>query len=318
MDEIDGQSRTEQDTADDSGATETAPAHSRGWPEPPEFSVGNAFEMGWQVFKARYGLLLGATCIYLLIVVAASMFAMITSLFTLLPLVDWAAQFLFYPLMWIGLMWVGLGIIRGESGGVADLFAGFKRYWPVVGAQALVLLITYAIVMVPSVLLVVTLGVMGVGGAFGGSSNNTATLLVIMGIVVVLMIVPMLILLPRIVLAPIICLDTKQRVLGPVESFKTSWRMTRKPGVRVGLILLGLLSIVITIVCALMLLLPVLFLAMPLGTAVFAAAYWQISRQYWRGLEFECNVCAYDLRGTRAAACPECGAPIPAEKLGLI
>jgi len=280
--------------------------------------VGNAFEMGWQVFKARYGLLLGASCLYLLIVFAASMVAMITSLFTLLPLVDWAAQFLFYPLMWIGLTWVGIGIIRGESSGVADLFAGFKRYWPVVGAQALVLLITYAIIFVPSVLLAVTIGVMGVGGAFGGSSNNTITLLVIVGTVALLMIVPMLMVLPRIMLAPLVCLDTKQRVLGPVESFKTSWRMTGKPGVWGGLIVLWLLMVVISIVCAALLVLPVLFLAMPLGTAVFAAAYWQISRQYWRGLEFECNECAYDLRGARAAACPECGAPIPAEKLGLI
>lgn len=303
---------------DMSGLAPAEGVHGRGWPEPPGFGVGNAYEMGWQVFKARYGLLLGASCLYLLIVFAASMVAMITSLFTLLPLVDWAAQFLFYPLMWIGLMWVGLGIIRGESGGVADLFAGFKRYWPVVGAQALVLLITYAIVLVPSVLLVVTLGVMGVGGAFGGSSNNTITLLVIVGTVVLLMIVPMLVVLPRIVLAPLVCLDTKQRVLGPVESFKTSWRMTGKPGVWGGLIVLWLLMVVISIVCAALLVLPVLFLAMPLGTAVFAAAYWQISRQYWRGLEFECNVCAYDLRGARAAACPECGAPIPAEKLGLI
>ena len=318
MDDVGGQGYEQQDTSHARAADDLSPAHGRGWPEPPEFSVGNAFQMGWDVLKARYGLLLGTVWLYILIVVAAGIFAGFTSLLTLLPLVDWAAQFLFYPLMWIGLIWVAVRVIRGESGGVGDLFGGFKRYWPVVGAQALVLVIVYGIVILATVTIMVSVAALGVSGAFGGSSNNAGVAVLVVSIMFIVMLVPLLVIMPRIWLAPIICLDTRQRVLGPIESFKTSWKMTGRPGVWGGQIVLVLLFMLISTVSVLLLVLPYFFVALPLGVAVAASTYWQISRQYWRGLEYECNVCSYDLRGARSGTCPECGEPIPTAKLGLI
>ena len=276
------------------------------------FTIGNALGIGWRAMCERYGLLLGASALYLLLFLGGKIAAFITSLFTLLPLVDWAATFLFYPIILLGLLDIGYRCARREQATASDLFRPFGRYWPVVGASAIASIAIALVVWIPAglvgmVFLVLAVSGTGQSGAFALTAA-LFTMALILGLLLVLV--------PRLMFAPMVCLDTEYRVSGPWESVKLSWVMTRRPGVRPRLAALLVLGWLLGVACVLLLLLPVLFLALPLGATVFGACYWQISGAYWTAREHCCRVCEYDLRDAKSDRCPECGAPVAPEQLG--
>jgi hypothetical protein len=278
----------------------------------PPFSIGNAFSLGWSGFKARYGLLLGASALYLLIYFAAEIVFSVTAIFTLLPLASWAAGFLLHPVLGLGLVVIALHAVRGRHTEIGDLFVGFKRYWPVVGTNALVTLIVWGVTLVPIAVFAFVLGLLlpalgGTGGT-GGSAQFGVIAMVVLGVVVVL--VPILLIYPRVLLAPMICLDTEIKTVGVTDAISLSWKMTGEKGVRGGIIGVGFLLVMIFVACFVLLILPVVFFAMPLGIAVYAALYWQVSRGYWARRMHTCLRCGYDLRYSPGGRCPECGAAI--------
>ncbi|MBZ0171329.1 MAG: hypothetical protein K8E66_03025 [Phycisphaerales bacterium] len=278
---------------------------------PRPFSVGAAIGDGWETFLNRYPLLLGSSALYLVIVIAASLFASITSLFTILPFVDWAAQFFFYPFMALGLLYIGLRCARGQHADIAMLFAGFRRYWPIVGISAIIFVITLAM-LIPAMLLGFGFGALL---AFSGSAPAGVTVAALVLVMLVGLVAPMLYVLPRVTYAAIVCFDPEGVSPGVMRSLSIAWRMTGRPGVHLRLIALWLLSIPLFLVCALLLLLPLLFLAIPLSVSVVATAYRQIAHQHWDALRRHCRVCEYDLSDTRTGVCPECGNPIPDDQL---
>lgn len=281
---------------------------------PRSFSIGAAIGDGWGAFSSRYPLLLGASLLYLVIVVAVGVIASITSLFTVLPLVDWAAQFLFYPFMSLGLLYVGLRCVRGQRADVSMLFAGFGRYWTIVGVNAVIFFITIAL-FVPAAVIAVGMGMML---AFSGNTPSSLALILLISAGLVGFVVPMLYVFPRVMFATMVCFDPEGVRPGVTRSMRIAWRMTGRPGVHLRLVGLWLLSIPFFVVCALFLLLPVLFVAIPLSVGVLGAAYAQIARAYWYALRHCCRVCEYDLSRMTAGVCPECGTPIPAGQFGIL
>jgi hypothetical protein len=282
--------------------------------EPPAlpFTIGNAIGAGGRGFSRRYGLLLGASALYLLILLGAKMVGFVSSFVTLLPLVEWAGAFLFYPIILLGLLEIGHRAVRDRRATASDLFLPFRRYWPVVGASAIVTLGVVLIFLVPAVLVALFFLLLAVsgGGSPGGGIGMTVAFSA-MGLMLLLF----LGLFPRLMFAPMVCLDTEMRTSGPVESVKIAWAMTGRRGVRLRLAALLVLGYIFAGICALLVLLPLLFVAMPLGIAVYGAAYWQISHAYWTAREHRCRRCEYDLRDTRMDRCPECGTPVPPEQL---
>ena len=266
--------------------------------------------MGWDAFTSRYGVLLGCSALYVLILIGAKIVTIFTSLFTLLPLVEWAAIFLFYPIVLLGLLDIGYAAARGRRADVSMLFGPFNRYWPVVGTSALVTIGVWIATVVP-VLLIVLLGTVSMATSSGGPALGVG----ILAASFIALLSVYLLLVPRIMFAPMICLDTEIRKSGVTDSIRIAWLMTRRKGVRPRLIVILILGWALAVVCALLFVLPLLFIAMPLGITVYGAAYWQISREYWTAREYRCRVCDYDLRESRLDRCPECGSVVSEDQL---
>jgi len=83
----------------------------------PEVRIGSCLSRSWNLLRANFGLLLGATCLAWLI----------TSLCQFVPLIGgflyWAARGVLYG----GLYLVFLKTIRGQPTSASDVFLGFKR-----------------------------------------------------------------------------------------------------------------------------------------------------------------------------------------------
>jgi hypothetical protein len=273
------------------------------------FTVGNALGVGWEGFCNRYPLLLGATALYLLIVIGGKLVALFSQIVTFLPLADWAASFLFFPILLYGLLQIGHASVRGRTATIGMLFAPFNRYWAIIGVNAIVIVTVIAALYVP-------IGATAIAGLLLStvSGGNAAFIWTIIAVVVVVYLAVFLLLVPRLMFAPMVCLDTEMRVSGPLESIRLAWQMTRRAGVRPRLAVLVVLGWLLLIACTLLLVLPVVLLAIPLTVTVYGAAYWQVSGAYWAAREHCCLACEYDLRDARADRCPECGAPVTDEQ----
>ena len=219
---------------------------------PTTFTFQAAFALGYATFKSHYGALLGASVVFTLVLMGVSFLQELLApgLGILMHL------FLDCPL-WAGLAVLAVRHIRGESPELKTLFAGFTRYWPLVGIGVLFMLILWLVPFVLFLMLVLALGdgifSIGVIGVFTLASLGYAVFFAVW-----LLFVPML------------CLDPR-RQLGIRESFATSWKRTAP--VFWPLLGLYLVLLFISAVTLILLLLPFIFIGFPLAVAVTAAAY---------------------------------------------
>ncbi len=232
------------------------------------FSFSAAFEQGSNTFKTRYGALLGAVVVFILVMLGAGIVqAIVNAAFGLgyehdsMTIPDLLITIFFSNVFGPGIFLMAVQLHRGESPGMGTLFAGFSRYWPLVGIGVLLSLIFGAI----------AIGVAFFAGV--GMLTSSADGLALGGGFVIAVLVSLclsLFFMTRLAFVGILCIDP-QRQLGVADSFATSWRMTGP----IFWPLLGLIIVLslIFIVSAVLLVLPAVFIGAPLFLAVLSAAY---------------------------------------------
>ncbi len=232
------------------------------------FSFSAAFEQGSNTFKTRYGALLGAVVVFILVMLGAGIVqAIVNAAFGLgyehdsMTIPDLLITIFFSNVFGPGIFLMAVQLHRGESPGMGTLFAGFSRYWPLVGIGVLLSLIFGAI----------AIGVAFFAGV--GMLTSSADGLALGGGFVIAVLVGLclsLFFMTRLAFVGILCIDP-QRQLGVADSFATSWRMTGP----IFWPLLGLIIVLslIFIVSAVLLVLPAVFIGAPLFLAVLSAAY---------------------------------------------
>ena len=232
------------------------------------FSFSAAFEQGSNTFKTRYGALLGAVVVFILVMLGAGIVqAIVNAAFGLgyehdsMTIPDLLITIFFSNVFGPGIFLMAVQLHRGESPGMGTLFAGFSRYWPLVGIGVLLSLIFGAI----------AIGVAFFAGV--GMLTSSADGLALGGGFVIAVLVGLclsLFFMTRLAFVGILCIDP-QRQLGVADSFATSWRMTGP----IFWPLLGLIIVLslILIVSVALLVLPVVFIGAPLFLAVLSAAY---------------------------------------------
>ena len=232
------------------------------------FSFSAAFEQGSNTFKTRYGALLGAVVVFILVMLGAGIVqAIVNAAFGLgyehdsMTIPDLLITIFFSNVFGPGIFLMAVQLHRGESPGMGTLFAGFSRYWPLVGIGVLLSLIFGAI----------AIGVAFFAGV--GMLTSSADGLALGGGFVIAVLVSLclsLFFMTRLAFVGILCIDP-QRQLGVADSFATSWRMTGP----IFWPLLGLIIVLslILIVSIALLVLPVVFIGAPLFLAVLSAAY---------------------------------------------
>ncbi|MDP7087819.1 MAG: hypothetical protein QF360_09370 [Phycisphaerales bacterium] len=232
------------------------------------FSFSAAFEQGSNTFKTRYGALLGAVVVFILVMLGAGIVqAIVNAAFGLgyehdsMTIPDLLITIFFSNVFGPGIFLMAVQLHRGESPGMGTLFAGFSRYWPLVGIGVLLSLIFGAI----------AIGVAFFAGV--GMLTSSADGLALGGGFVIAVLVGLclsLFFMTRLAFVGILCIDP-QRQLGVADSFATSWRMTGP----IFWPLLGLIIVLslILIVSIALLVLPVVFIGAPLFLAVLSAAY---------------------------------------------
>ena len=229
------------------------------------FTIQSLFQESWQLFKAKYGLLLGAAASFAGIEVVVEIVSMVMTvlvpfyetpdeIYGLGDIFSFFSSLLLTPVLQLGVWYVAVQAYRKQDVGVSSIFAGFSQYGRIVAVTILLSLVgILALFLLALISFIPTLLI---------SSEElgllTAMLLLVPGLFVVS------ILFTRLAYAVFICFDTKCSVL---DSLGESWRRTRDVywkiiGAHVLIVLMGLGSI-------LALLLPFFFFWVPFATAFY-------------------------------------------------
>lgn len=244
------------------------------------FTFGNAFDLGWRVFQARYLLLLGVSALTFGLTMAGSISVMgidaaaaratgsaALTLHALSFVINVCLTvFVNLPLA-VGSIWLVVPIVRGEAGSFVDLFAPYRRLLQLVVTGILLALIVLAVSLVG-------IAIVAMGAIWAGRSSGAPGAIAVIGVGVVVILVPALIVAARLAPAYLLVVDPEASpggALGPIQALKEAWRIT--DGHLLRLIGLGLVVSVIAMVTVLACLLPWIFFGNPLNLAVYGAAY---------------------------------------------
>jgi hypothetical protein len=253
----------------------------------PPFSFGAAFSVGWQSLKRNYWLLfavsitcLGIGAIPVLLQVFLNDVLWPEEVSTVLggreftyppgKLLEILAYIFLTPIITAGFEYTGLGAVRCQTPGIGTLFAGFSRYWLLVRAQLIMLLIWVG----PLVLIGVGVG----AGALIGSQADGWVEGASIGLLV--MVLPALIILiwqfVRLSYTYLLIMDPMSDVSSAWDAVCGSWNTTRRYAWRLVLIWIVIqVGMTISLCCFL---LPGFFLAVPLSCAIMPATYEMIRR----------------------------------------
>ena len=236
-----------------------------------QFTFDAAFTKGGSLFKSRYGGLLAATLVFILILVGVGL---VKAFFntalgvapnqTSLTATDHLIDIFFTNPFGAGIVLIALLHLRGESPAMGTLFAGFRRYWPLVGIGVLLTLIFAAPIVVAALFL-------GLGFLLTGDTSAAMPAITVTAILVGLVLICILIVLStKLIFSSLLCIDPRTR-LGVCDSIATSWRMTGP----VFWPLLGLIIVMglILIGTMIVLVLPLFFVGIPLCLAITVSAY---------------------------------------------
>jgi hypothetical protein len=206
-------------------------------------------------------------------------------------LVSLGAGFFLMPVLQTGLLFVAVRAGRGEPIAFEHMFDGFRRYWPIVGTNALLALIFVGAI-VPFA------GAMGVAGALSGGRASIVLVLVLIGLVTFAVLLALYV---RLSFASVICLDPAAGE-GVTGAIQRSWRIT---GPYWGP--LTVLYIVLWLVMMgsfLLFCVGLVLLGLPLVLAITGAAYAALMPTQHMP---RCGQCGYDTSGLNTRICPECG-----------
>lgn len=221
------------------------------------YCFSNAFSAGWDTLKSNYGVVLGATVVYMIIAMVVGVIPIIGALLSL---------FIVTPVL-AGLLVLGVKAHQG-SPQFSDLFVGFSKYLPVLGI-GLLLGLVYFVIAIP-IFVVMAVGSIPPFGDPDAFSQNppSAGLIAAMAIAYLFAIVCNVFITSRVMFAYPLCL---QADLGVVDSIKTSWTST-KPVMWTQIGLLIVMGLIVA-VCAVACFVPAVFFGLPLMICVYGAAY---------------------------------------------
>jgi hypothetical protein len=236
-----------------------------------QFTFDAAFAKGMALFKSRYGGLLAATLVFILVLLGVGLVkGLVNTVLGVDPnhtsptATDHLIDIFFTVPLTAGILLITLLHLRGESPAMGTLFAGFRRYWPLVGIGVLLMLIFVGPIVVAALFL-------GFGALIMGGTSAAAPAITVTAILVGLVLICILIMLyTKLIFASLLCIDPRTR-LGVCDSIATSWRMTGP----VFWPLLGLIIVMglILIGTIIVLVLPVFFVGIPLCLAITVSAY---------------------------------------------
>ena len=219
------------------------------------------------------------------------------------------ATFLLALPLLAGYLFTSLKCAREQPPRMSDLFAGFARYWQVVGIGsalaciAAVMLGSFGVVLYTVTVISETTG-----------ESHPATIF----ISIVAIAVPV-ILGSRFALAPLICIDDP-RSLGVLRCMRESWRTSGSASF-VFFVLVAIAAPLFATPIVLFLTPALPCLAFPIGFGIAVMAYF-FGRAVVHGMparQSECRNCGYSTVGLSTEVCPECGAAVtahPAATLG--
>lgn len=269
----------------------------------PPFTFGNAFAEGWRTLKERYATLLGVSFIYLAAMVVLGYVGDFLDRMIGYPIPSLAMNILLLTPLGAGTFYAGASAVRGGDASVADLFLPFSRYGTVIGVSLLMMIAIW-----------LCAAVAGVGFfALAVLAQGTDLVWLLVIPLVIVLVVVVIYLSVRLYFAPVLAVDPRGPRPGVVDSLRLSWEITAG-GTALTLFLLGLCVGLIAIATAMLLFLPLLFLGLPLGLAVYGAAYTQIVADTGvapRERTDRCHWCGYDVSVTPGDVCPECGGALP-------
>lgn len=252
--------------------------------ELPAFTYGGSSQLGHKAFKARWGALVLIGLVYLAMSYALGVPGMIAGMLRAaaeqsgttapgalgLDLFGWLLSiFVGGPLL-SGFVLAGARAVRG-AGQIADLFLGFQRYWSVVLAYFVSILLIgvgFLVAMLPGlVMLVVDLG-FRFKGEFGqlGTSGVIGLVLCVVGALAVSIWI-----MPRLIFMGALAADPSLPKEGLESTLRRSWSLTagKAPSMFALLFVYGLvLALSVFLLCV-----GLPLLGMPLFTAVQGAMY---------------------------------------------
>jgi hypothetical protein len=144
-----------------------------------EVDVGASLTRGWEVFKSQPGVIIGASILVYLVLMAINLVPYLSIILALV---------LSGPLM--GGLWVFyVKNVRGQPAGVSDAFSGFgPRFWQLAMTQLVPGLVSFAFMMLFGIVAALTIPAMASArrGAAGNLSSHFAGMAVPMGILLFL------------------------------------------------------------------------------------------------------------------------------------
>jgi len=245
------------------------------------FSFKTAFKQGFSTFKCSYSSLLGGAALFIVITLGV---ALVQYTINEALGLDTSNQqktapdlliALFFTNVFVsGTLLLGLLLHRGQPSPLSTLFAGFSRYWAMVGIGFCIgLIVVGSVIITIAFISWLTIVMENVASTAASSAAfGPGIALIILGGIALLFFF-----ITRLFFAGLLCIDPTTQY-GITKSISTSWRMT-KP---IFWPLLGLLIVLILIFCLsfLVFILPAIFFAAPLLMAVLAAAYDLALNQY--------------------------------------
>lgn len=202
----------------------------------------------------------------------------------------------------VGPIYIAAQSFRGEQVSFADIFIGFRRWWPVVLVSLLIQL----------AFMTLSVGFGVVVAGMGITSGGAGSVLLMIALAGIIFAIAMLYISVRIYFATLLIIDPMGPQARTIESLQLSWHLTsRCPWT------LFWTAIVISIIaglCFLLFILPGILYGLPLVYAASGAVYVILSHEHGliplAGYD-HCPHCQYDLSDTQGTTCPECGNTVP-------
>ncbi|MEC8854736.1 MAG: hypothetical protein VXX15_03935, partial [Planctomycetota bacterium] len=115
------------------------------------FTIQSLFQESWQLFKAKYGLLLGAAAtvagievaseiVYTVMTVLVPFYETPDEIYGLGDIFSFLSNFLITPVLQLGVLYVAVQAYRKQDVSVSSVFAGFSQYGRIVAVTILLAL----------------------------------------------------------------------------------------------------------------------------------------------------------------------------------